>query len=332
MAKKVSSKKSLGNRETLGIIKKLKDELSKVVVGQEEIIDGILMAMIADGHVLVEGVPGIAKSLVVKTIAVITGCDFSRIQFTVDLLPTDIVGITTLSPNRRSYEVLKGPVFSNFVMTDEVNRAPPKTQSALLEAMGERQVSIGKKTYLLQKPFFVMATQNPIETAGTYPLPEAQLDRFLFKLVMRYPTADEEWKIIEQNISLKPFESYNLKKIITPQYIIKLQKEVKGIKHTDRIKRYIVDIVNATRSPKDYSINTGKYITLGASPRASIFLFIAAKARAMLNGDAFITPQHVKDVAHAVLRHRLMLNYRAKVDNITTDDVIQEVLNRVKVP
>ncbi len=310
----------------------LKKEVAKVVVGQEKVIEGILRALLADGHVLVEGVPGIAKTLVVKSIAVATGCEFGRIQFTVDLLPTDIIGVTTLTPDKSSFEVLKGPVFNHFVMADEVNRAPPKTQSSLLEAMGERQVTISRNTYKLERPFFVMATQNPIESTGTYSLPEAQVDRFLFKLVMSYPGKEEEEKIIEQNIALKEFEVYNLQPVFTPSEIITMQDMVKTISHTKRINRYIVEIVNATRNPKEHNLQLGKYIDIGSSPRASINLFIGAKADAFIKGQDHIRPQNVKNVAHDVLRHRIKLTYRSVIDKITTDDVIDEILSTVKIP
>ena len=316
----------------LSLIKELKKEISRVVVGQEDIVDGIIRALIANGHVLLEGVPGIAKSLIIKSIAITTGCNFGRIQFTVDLLPTDIIGITTLSADKSAFAILKGPVFSNFLMADEINRAPPKTQSALLEAMAEKQVSISRNTYQLDEPFFVMATQNPIETSGTYPLPEAQTDRFLFKLIMDYPGKEEEAQIIEQNIALKKFEDYELKVLMQPEDLIAMQALVQKVEHTKRINHYIVEIVNATRHPKKYSLNLGKYISLGASPRASIFLFIGAKADAFMQGETYVRPQNIKNVALDVLRHRISLNYKAKVDRITTDDIINEILSTIKVP
>jgi MoxR-like ATPase len=337
VVKKVADKivKKKENEELkhyLELINQLKKEVSKVVVGQDEVVEGIIKSVIAKGHVLVEGVPGIAKSLVIRAIAVGTGCQFGRIQFTVDLLPTDIIGITTLTPDRTSFEVLKGPIFNNFVMADEINRAPPKTQSALLEAMAEMQVTISRQTYNLDQPFFVMATQNPIESAGTYPLPEAQLDRFLFKLKMDYPIKDEEKKIIEQNISLKSFESYGVNTVMTPENIIEMQRVVHTIEHTGKINDYIVEIVNATRNPKDYKLNLGKYISLGASPRASIFLFVGAKADAFVNGHTHVSPQNIKNVAADVLRHRIKLNYRAQIDRVTEEDVIKEIVSKVKIP
>jgi len=316
----------------LSLVKKVKKELTKTVVGQEETVNGIIRAILANGHILIEGVPGIAKTLILRSMAIATGCNFGRIQFTVDLLPSDIVGITTLAPDKKSFRVVKGPVFNNFLLADEINRAPPKTQSALLEAMAEKQVSISKHTYQLELPFFVMATQNPIETEGTYPLPEAQVDRFLFKLLMGYPEKQHEKRIIEQNIAHKTFDSYNLNKVISPDDILEMQKLVHEVKHTERINEYIVELVNATRNPKEYDISLGDYIQLGASPRASIFLFSAAKADALMNGQAFISPQSIKDVAKDVLRHRMILNYKAQVDGITQDNIIDEILKKVKIP
>ncbi len=333
MAKKQKTKpKGTNINKYQKLIAKIKAEVARVVVGQGVIVEKMILALIANGHVLVEGVPGIAKSLIVKTLAVTTGCNQSRIQFTVDLLPTDIVGLTTLAPDNKTFQVIKGPIFSNFVMADEINRAPPKTQSALLEAMAEKQVSIGKQTYRLSPPFFVMATQNPIESTGTYPLPEAQKDRFLFKLLIDYPEIEDEEKIIEQNIMHAPFESYGIKKIIGPKDIIEMQQKSMGIKHTERINKYIVELVNATRNPKNYGIVSGKYINLGASPRASINLFIAAKASAFMSGKEFVSPQDIKNVAIDVLRHRIMLGYKAQVEKVSEDDIIREILAKVRVP
>ena len=328
--KKIKSNKNM--EYYLSKINKLRSEVSKVVVGQNKTVDGIIRSLLTNGHVLMEGVPGTAKTLILRSVAVLTGCDFGRIQFTVDLLPTDIVGINTLAPDGKSFQVLKGPVFNHFLLADEINRAPPKTQSALLEAMAELQVSISRNSYKLEPPFFVMATQNPIESSGTYPLPEAQIDRFLFKLLIGYPKKENEAKIIEQNITLQSFESYNLKKIMEPKDIMRMQQLVREVQHTERINKYIVELVNATRTPKEYDISLGKYISLGGSPRASIFLFIAAKADAFMNGQKHVSPQNVKNIAHDVLRHRIMLNYRAKVDNVTTDKIIDEVLSKVKIP
>ncbi|MFH1332548.1 MAG: MoxR family ATPase [archaeon] len=312
-------------------LKKIKKEISKIVVGQEEVIDGLLRAILADGHVLVEGVPGIAKTLLVRTMAVVTGCSFKRIQFTVDLLPTDITGITAYH-EKKGFYIVKGPIFANYIIADEINRAPPKTQSALLEAMQEKQATIGKETYPIPIPFFVMANNNPIEQAGVYPLPEAQIDRFLFKLKMGYPDEKQSKEIIEKNITLKRFDDYKLKAVTNPKEILKMQAYTRSIKHSDKIKDYICKIVIATRNPKKYGINLGKYIEWGASPRANIGLFIAAKADAVMKGNKYITPSNIKNIAYDVLRHRILLNYRGRAEGINTDDVIKEVLAKVPLP
>ena len=309
----------------------VRKEIAGIVVGQDKTVKGLLRALLANGHVLVEGIPGLAKTLLIRALSQSTGCRFKRIQFTPDLLPTDIVGITSYEEDK-GFFVIKGPIFSNFVLADEINRAPPKVQSALLEGMQERQATIGKETFPMDEPFFVLATQNPIETLGTYTLPEAQIDRFLFKLMMDYPAKDEEMKIIEQNITIKSFEEYNIKPILSPKQIIEMQQLTKSIAHTDKIKEYIVDIVNSTRQPDKYGIKLGRYIELGSSPRASISLFIAAKADALLNGDAYIRPQNVKNIAFDVLRHRLILNYTGQADEVKVEDIISEILAKVPIP
>jgi MoxR-like ATPase len=309
----------------------IKEELGKVIVGQADIIDAMILALICNGHVLVEGVPGIAKTLTVKTLANVTNSQFSRIQFTPDLLPTDIIGITTYEEGRGFYSV-KGPIFANFVLADEINRAPPKVQSALLEAMQERQVTIGKESFSLPNPFFVMATQNPIESLGTYKLPEAQIDRFLFKLQMKYPSSEEELKIMHQNSTLKKFEDFNLKTVFTTEQILTAQQDVKKIYLDKRVEKYIVSIVEATRNPEKYNLTTGKYIEYGTSPRSTIALYIVSKAYALLNGKAYVTPTHVKAVAHNILRHRILLNYEGQADEISTDKIIDEILKRVPIP
>ena len=309
----------------------VRKEIGNVVVGQDKVVDGLLRALLANGHVLVEGIPGIAKTLVIKTLAQVTGCKFKRIQFTPDLLPTDIVGITSYE-EQKGFFVIKGPIFSNFVLADEINRAPPKVQSALLESMQEKQATIGKETFTMEVPFFVLATQNPIETLGTYSLPEAQIDRFLFKLLMDYPSKEEEKKIIEQNVTINIFEDYKLSPVLSPNRIIELQQLTKKIAHTDKIKEYIVNIVDSTRHPDKYSIKMGKYIELGSSPRASISLFIAAKADALLKGDTFLKPQHVKNIAYDVLRHRIILNYTGQAEGIKIEELIAEILAKVPIP
>ena len=309
----------------------IKNECKKTIVGQDRVIEGLLRGIICDGHILVEGVPGIAKTLIVKTLAKVIGGTYSRVQFTADLLPTDITGLT-IYDKTKGFSVVKGPVFSNFVIADEINRSPPKVQSALLEAMQEKQVTIGKTTYQLPLPFFVMATQNPIESAGVYNLPEAQIDRFLFKINIYYPTSDEESEILKKNITLYSFDDFKLKKIIDPKIILDLQKFVKDIYVNKSIEKYITKIVDATRNPDNYNIKLGKYIEWGSSPRASIGLFIASKAEALLRGQSFVTPHHVKSIAHDVLRHRILLNYEGQAENISRDDIISEILNKVPMP
>jgi MoxR-like ATPase len=312
-------------------IKKLKAEISKVVVGQETIIDALLRGLLCNGHCLVEGVPGIAKTLLIKTLSRISGCSFSRIQFTVDLMPSDIIGFTAYDA-RSGFYVVKGPIFSNFVIADEINRASPKTQSAMLESMQERQVTIGKDTFPLYNPFFVMASQNPIESLGVYPLPVAQSDRFLFKIFMDYPKPEEEKIILRQNITLERFDDYNLRNVITPDRIMELQRIVKDVYMSKEIEEYIIKLVDATRNPKKYGIELGKYVEYGGSPRTSIGLFIGSKADALMEGENFVTPQHVKDVAYDVMRHRIILNYEGEAENIKTDDIIKEIISKVPVP
>lgn len=310
------------------IILDIEHEVSKMVVGQKEIIRGIIRGILCNGHVLVEGVPGVAKTLVIMTIGKVMGCEVNRIQFTVDLLPTDITGIQSYTPGK-GFEVLKGPIFANFIIADEINRSPSKTQSALLEAMQEKKVTISKKTYDLPLPFFVMATQNPLENTGVYQLPEAQIDRFLFKLLIDYPTKEEEIHVLEQNMTTRSFDSYDLKPIANPKTIINLQREVKKVFTSDAIKKYIIDIVNVTR---DKNFSYAKYISYGASPRAAIALFIASKAESLMQGRNFVTPEDIKTVIYPVLRHRIILNYQAEAEKVSADDIINEILKQVKVP
>lgn len=311
-----------------GVLKEIESAMGEIVVGQTKIIHGILRSVLCNGHVLVEGVPGTAKTLIVKSMATILGCNMKRIQFTVDLLPTDITGIMSYSPEK-GFKVEKGPIFTNFVLADEINRSPPKTQSALLEAMQERAVTIAKETYDLPKPFFVMATENPLENSGVYTLPEAQVDRFLFKLLIDYPKAKEEQGVLKKNTTTRTFESYNLKSILNPEKIIKLQEKVKDIFTSDIIEEYIIKIVGESRN-KDWDM--GKYISYGGSPRASIAIYIASKAEALMRGRDFVIPEDVREVAYPVLRHRIILNYEAEAEGITTDMVIDNILKRVSVP
>ncbi len=308
----------------------IKKELKKLIVGQDYVIHTLLRALVADGHVLIEGLPGTAKTIIMRALAKATGCNTSRMQFTVDLLPTDIVGITAYNREKGFY-VVKGPIFSNFVLADEINRAPPKVQSALLEAMQEKQTTIGKQTFSMLKPFFVMATQNPIESSGVYPLPEAQWDRFLFKTFIGYPSMDEESLIIDQNITTRRFEDFNIKSVITPNKLLAMQNLAKKILINDKMKRYITRIVDATRHPDKYGVKNGYYIEYGSSPRAAISLAIAARAEALISGKNFVVPQNVKDVAHDVLRHRIILTYEGLAKKVTTDAIVDEVLSKVKI-
>ena len=308
----------------------LRDELAKVVIGQHEIINSLIQAIVANGHVLVEGIPGIAKTLTVRSLARVTGSDFKRIQFTPDLLPTDIIGITTYEEGKGFYTV-KGPIFSNFVLADEINRAPPKVQSALLESMQEKQATIGNETFALPKPFFVMATQNPVENLGTYPLPEAQVDRFLFKLLMEYPSMDDEMEIMHTNMTTRNFNEFDLQAVMHQQDILQAQQDVKQVHLSEEIERYIVTITDATRYPDKYDISNGKYVDYGGSPRATISMFIASKARALVLGRTYVTPHDIKEVAHEVLRHRLILNYEGQAEGVSSDDIIDEILQKIPI-
>ena len=310
---------------------RVKEEIAKAVVGQKETVDSVLRALLAGGHVLLEGVPGLAKTLLVNTMSVITGSMFSRIQFTPDLLPSDIVGLTSYQREVGFYTI-KGPVFANLVLADEINRAPPKVQSALLEAMQEHQVTIGKETFPLPKPFFVLATQNPIEQTGTYPLPEAQVDRFLFKLTIGYPSVEEEQKILSRNIEVRRFADVDLKAVITPEDILRMQEDAKQIYLDQKLERYIVSIVDATRNPARYKVKQGHYIGYGSSPRGSIGLLLGAKAECLLNARTFVTPHDIKKVARDVLRHRVIINYEGQAEGVTPDDIIKEILDKVPVP
>lgn len=310
--------------------KRVKEELKKIIVGQEEIINSLLEALLANGHVLVEGIPGIGKTLIIRALAKTISCQFSRIQFTPDLLPTDIVGITTYEEGR-GFFTLKGPVFSNFVLADEINRSPPKVQSALLESMQERQATIGKETFKLPAPFFVMATQNPLEQLGTYKLPEAQVDRFLFKLLITYPRIDDEIKILNKNISIHDFSEFDIEPILSAPDIIDAQRFVKRIYINKKIEYYIIRIVDATRNPKKYHIELGKYIGYGGSPRSSIALFIASKAHALVKGRGYVTPQDVRDVSLSVLRHRILLNFEGEAEEIKSEQIIKEILDKVPI-
>lgn len=310
-------------------------EINKVIVGQREMMEQIVIAMLCDSNALVEGYPGLAKTLAIRTLSRLMDLKFSRIQSTPDLMPSDITGtyiIEETSGGKRGFKFQPGPVFANIVLADEINRATPKTQSALLEAMQEKQVTIGKQTFDLEHPFFVFATQNPLESLGTYPLPEAQMDRFLFKIYVDYPTIDDEKEILMKNMTIKRFTEYTLRPLLSPKEILVLQKDVQNIYLDKKIEKYIVSLIDATRHPDKYKLKLAKYIEWGSSPRASIGLFIASKAEALLKGREFVTPQHVKVVAHDVLRHRIILNYEGQAEGIKTDDIITEILSKIPVP
>ena len=304
--------------------------MDQTIVGQKHLVESLLIALLSNGHVLLEGVPGLAKTLAIKTLAQLIDAKYSRIQFTPDLLPADVVGTMVYSVKSEQFQVKKGPIFANFVLADEINRAPAKVQSALLEAMQERQVTIGDKTFALDEPFLVMATQNPIEQEGTYPLPEAQVDRFLLKVVIGYPSRDEEKLIIRQNITN---EKKKIVPLLKPEEILEAQKIVEKIYIDEKIERYIVDIVFATRFPADYGLNDlSSIIGFGASPRASISLARAARSYAFLRQRGYVIPEDVRAVCHDVLRHRIGLTYEAEANNITADEIISEILDKVEVP
>ncbi|MDR0811608.1 MAG: MoxR family ATPase [Paludibacter sp.] len=304
--------------------------MDRVIVGQKHLVESLLIGLLSDGHILLEGVPGLAKTLAIKTLSDLIKCDFSRIQFTPDLLPADVVGTMIYSQKKEEFSIKKGPIFANLILADEINRAPAKVQSALLEAMQERQVTIGESTYKLQEPFLVLATQNPIEQEGTYPLPEAQVDRFMLKVVVNYPKKEEEKLIIRQNIAS---EKPSVKPILEPKDIIAARDIVRQVYLDEKIERYIVDIVFATRFPQDYGLESLKdMISFGASPRASINLALAARAYAFIKRRGYVIPEDVRAVCYDVLRHRIGLSYEAEANNMTSEEIITEVLNAVEVP
>jgi MoxR-like ATPase len=305
-------------------------EMNKVIIGQKHMTERLLIGLLSNGHILLEGVPGLAKTLAINTLANTIDAAFSRIQFTPDLLPADVVGTQIYSPKKETFSIKKGPIFANFILADEINRAPAKVQSALLEAMQERQITIGDETFKLEEPFLVLATQNPVEQEGTYPLPEAQVDRFMLKVVIDYPKKDEEKRIIRNNIA-KNFPSAN--QVLKPQSITKARELVKEVYMDEKIEQYIVDIVFASRFPEKNGLE--KYagmISFGASPRASISLAMASKAFAFINRRGYVIPEDVRAICHDVLRHRIGLTYEAEAENINAEDIITEILNTVEIP
>ncbi len=304
--------------------------MDKVIVGQKHLVESLLIGLLSDGHILLEGVPGLAKTLAIKTLSDLIKGNYSRIQFTPDLLPADVIGTMIYSQKKEEFSIRKGPIFANLVLADEINRAPAKVQSALLEAMQERQVTIGEHTYKLEEPFLVMATQNPIEQEGTYPLPEAQVDRFMLKVIINYPKKEEEKLIIRQNLlKHKP----TVLPILTPEDIIEARDIVRQVYIDEKIERYIVDIVFATRFPQDYGLDSLKeMISFGASPRASINLALAARAYAFIKRRGYVIPEDIRAVCYDVLRHRIGLSYEAEANNMTSDEIITEILNTVEVP
>ncbi|HHT9104881.1 MAG TPA: AAA family ATPase [Candidatus Wujingus californicus] len=305
-------------------------EVGKVIVGQKYLIERLLIGILSNGHVLLEGVPGLAKTLSITTLAKAIHASFQRIQFTPDLLPADLIGTLIYNPKNGDFTVRRGPIFTNVVLADEINRAPAKVQSALLEAMQDRQVTIGDQTFKLEDPFLVLATQNPIEHEGTYPLPEAQVDRFMFKLKITYPDKKEEREIMERMASTK--KDITINPLVRPEDILRLRALVDEIYIDDKIKDYIIDIIFATRDPKAYNLKLKEFIEYGASPRATIYLTLAAKAHAFVRGRGFVTPQDVKSIGMDVLRHRVIITYEAEAEEMTPEDIVQKIFDNVEVP
>ena len=314
-----------------GFIDRLREELGKVIIGQHTMLDRLMIGMLTNGHILLEGVPGLAKTLTIKSLAQAIHAKFSRIQFTPDLLPADVIGTMIYHQQKNEFLVRKGPIFANFILADEINRAPAKVQSALLEAMQERQVTIGEQTFMLDQPFLVLATQNPLEQEGTYPLPEAQQDRFLMKVIVGYPSKQEEQTILRQNVQgLKPPE---VKRVVTVQEVLQARDLVREVYMDEKVENYILDIVFATRYPDQYKLDKLKLlIAYGGSPRASINLALAAKAHAFLNKRGFVIPEDVRSICKDVMRHRIGLTYEAEAENITTEHVVEDILKIIPVP
>ncbi len=308
----------------------LQMEIGKVIVGQKHMVERLMVGLLGNGHILLEGVPGLAKTLSIKTLAAAIQAKFQRIQFTPDLLPADLVGTMVYNQKDSSFQTKKGPIFANFILADEINRSPAKVQSALLEAMQERQVTIGEQTFKLPEPFLVLATQNPIEQEGTYPLPEAQVDRFMLKVKIGYPTKEEELQIMRANVaSQQPVT----KAVVTPEQILKAREVIQAIYMDEKIEKYILDIVFATRNPKAYNMaNLGQLISYGASPRASIYLAVGAKALAFVKRRGYVIPEDIRSISLDVLRHRVAVTYEAEAEEVTSEQVVQEVLNKIEVP
>lgn len=312
-------------------IEDIKREISRVIVGQEKVIERLIIGLLCKGHILIEGVPGLAKTLMISTLSKIIRTTFRRIQFTPDLLPADLIGTLVYNQKSGEFETKKGPIFSNIILADEINRSPAKVQSALLEAMQERQVTIGDKTHKLEEPFLVLATQNPIEQEGTYPLPEAQIDRFMLKVLIGYPDKEEEMEIIRRMASTNGVPKAN--PVVSPEQILRARKVLDDIYVDEKIHRYIVDVVFATRKPAEYGLDdVADLIEYGASPRASIYLALAGKAKAFISGRGYVIPEDIKDVIHDVLRHRIILTFEAEAEEVTSDDIISRLLERIEVP
>ncbi|MGV3529911.1 MAG: AAA family ATPase [Flavisolibacter sp.] len=318
-------------QERYNLKNKLRGELSKAIIGQEKMLEHLMIALLANGHILLEGIPGLAKTLAIKSLAQAIHAKFSRIQFTPDLLPADVIGTMIYNQQRNEFMVRKGPIFANFVLADEINRAPAKVQSALLEAMQERQITIGETTFKLEEPFLVLATQNPIEQEGTYPLPEAQVDRFLMKVVVTYPSQKEEQRIIRQNVEGMTVPA--IAPVLTIQEILEARQLVRQIYLDEKAEQYILDLVFATRTPEQYGLENAKsLIAYGVSPRGSISMALAAKAAAFLNGRGYVIPEDIRSVVYSVLRHRIGLTYEAEAENINSEELIDAILKKVNVP
>jgi len=326
-----SEKAAAEIEEKSHFINDIQNSIRQIIIGQDDLIEKLILSILADGHVFVEGVPGLAKTLIIKTLCQLIDTKFQRLQFTPDLLPADIIGTLIYNQEENSFEVKKGPIFANIILADEINRAPAKVQSALLEAMQERQITIGDETLILDDPFLVMATQNPIEQEGTYPLPEAQVDRFMFKLLIDYPKSHEELQILNKMGKIEI--NYQQKAVANPQQILSARKLIDKIHIADNIQKYIVSLVLATRKPNDYNLNDlSNFINLGASPRATIFLATASKAHAFLNKRGYVIPEDVRAVGMAIMRHRIILTYEAEAEEITTKHIIQRIYESVPMP